>query len=74
MNKQLGIRFALVAAVVALYLVASHYNFHNSVLAPASVVAVALIMFWPRRDQEGGAGDGRSARAELHRAQEEARR
>mgnify|MGYP006897782234 CR=1 FL=1 len=74
MNKELGIRFALVAAVVVLYLVASHYNFHNSVLAPASVVAVALIMFWPRRDQEGGAGGGRSARAELHRAQEEARR
>lgn len=70
MNRDLGIRFALVAAVVVLYLVASHFNFHNSVLAPASVVAVALIMFWPRR----GDGDKHSARQAIQRAQEEARR
>lgn len=74
MNKELGVRFTLVATVVVLYLVASHYNFHNSVLAPASVVAVALIMFWPRRDAEGGAGEKHSARMEIQRAQEEARR
>lgn len=72
MNRDLGIRFALVAAVVVLYLVASHFNFHNSVLAPASVVAVALIMFWPRRGD--GDGDKHSARQAIQRAQEEARR
>lgn len=72
MNRDLGIRFTLVAAVVVLYLVASHFNFHNSVLAPASVVAVALIMFWPRRGD--GDGDKHSARQAIQRAQEEARR
>lgn len=72
MNRDLGIRFVLVAAVVVLYLVASHFNFHNSVLAPASVVAVALIMFWPRRGD--GDGDKHSARQAIQRAQEEARR
>lgn len=74
MNRDLGIRFALVAAVVVLYLVASHFNFHNSVLAPASVVAVALIMFWPRRGDGDGDGDKHSARQAIQRAQEEARR
>lgn len=70
MSKQLGVRMALVVAVVVLYLVAEHNDFHNAVVAPAAVVAVALIMFWPRRD--GGAS--RSARQELRRARQESRR
>lgn len=70
-SKDLGIRFALVAAVVVAYLVAAHYNFHNSVVAPVAVVAVALIMFWPRSSRHDGE---RSARRELRRARDEARR
>lgn len=71
MSKDLGIRFALVAAVVVAYLVAAHNNFHNSVVAPVAVAAVALIMFWPRRSHQQGQ---RSARRELRRASDDARR
>ncbi|MCP1386734.1 hypothetical protein M5J20_00765 [Corynebacterium sp. TA-R-1] len=51
MDKDLIIRVVLVVAIVAGYLVASRAEFYNSVIAPLAVVAVAVVMFWPRRQQ-----------------------
>lgn len=48
MDKDLRVRIGLVVLTVAAYLIANRFEFHNSVLAPVAVVAVALIMFWPR--------------------------
>ncbi|OFT57040.1 hypothetical protein HMPREF3151_08695 [Corynebacterium sp. HMSC05H05] len=49
MNKPLIIRFALVAVVVAIYLVASEAGWYPKLAGPLAVLAVAAVMFWPRR-------------------------
>lgn len=49
MNKPLIIRFGLVAVVVALYLVASLAGWYPKLAGPIAVIAVAAVMFWPRR-------------------------
>lgn len=59
MNKPLIIRFGLVAVVVALYLVASQAGWYPKLAGPIAVIAVAAVMFWPRR---GGGPKGPSRR------------
>lgn len=69
MDKDLITRIVLVIIAVALYLVASSMDFHNSIVAPLTVVVVALVMFWPRRT-----GERVSTREEIHRIREESKR
>ena len=45
MNKPLIIRFALVAVVVAIYLVASEAGWYPKLAGPLAVLAVAAVMF-----------------------------
>ena len=61
MNKPLMIRFGLVAVIVALYLVASQAGWHPKLAGPLAVLAVAAVMFWPRR----GRGPKGPSRREL---------
>ena len=49
MNKPLIIRFALVAVVVAIYLVASEAGWYPKLAGPLAVLAVAAVMVGPRR-------------------------
>ena len=58
MNKPLIIRFVLVAIVVAIYLVASQAGWYPKLAGPLAVLAVAAVMFWPRR-QSGAKGPSR---------------
>ena len=51
MNRSLIVRFVLVTAVVALYLIASQAGWYPKLAGPIAVVAVAAVMFWPRRDR-----------------------
>lgn len=58
MNKPLIIRFVLVAIVVAIFLVASQAGWYPKLAGPLAVLAVAAVMFWPRR-QRGPKGPSR---------------
>lgn len=69
MDKDLITRIVAVVLIVAAYLVASRFDFHNTVVAPLAVVAVALVMFWPRRGDKAP-----STRAEIKQIREEAKR
>lgn len=51
MNRSLIVRFVLVTVVVALYLIASQAGWYPKLAGPIAVVAVAAVMFWPRRDR-----------------------
>ncbi len=51
MNRSLIVRFVLVAVVVALYLIASQAGWYPKLAGPIAVVAVAAVMFWPRRER-----------------------
>lgn len=51
MNRSLIVRFVLVVVVVALYLIASQAGWYPKLAGPIAVVAVAAVMFWPRRDR-----------------------
>ncbi|WP_273407502.1 hypothetical protein [Corynebacterium ureicelerivorans] len=51
MNRSLIVRFVLVAVVVALDLIASQAGWYPKLAGPIAVVAVAAVMFWPRRDR-----------------------
>lgn len=51
MNRSLIVRFVLVAVVVTLYLIASQAGWYPKLAGPIAVVAVAAVMFWPRRDR-----------------------
>ena len=52
MNRSLIVRFVLVAVVVTLFLIASQAGWYPKLAGPIAVVAVAAVMFWPRRDRE----------------------
>ncbi|AIL97245.1 hypothetical protein [Corynebacterium ureicelerivorans] len=51
MNRSLIVRFVLVAVVVTLFLIASQAGWYPKLAGPIAVVAVAAVMFWPRRDR-----------------------
>lgn len=51
MNRSLIVRFVLVAVVVTLYLIASQAGWYPKLAGPIAVVAVAAVMFWPRRER-----------------------
>lgn len=70
MDRDLVTRICLVVAVVALYLLAARVDFYPNVVAPVVVVAVAVVMFWPRRTGE----QTPSARQELRQIREESKR
>lgn len=71
MDKDLMTRFVLVVVIVAAYLVVSRAEFHNAILAPLAVVAVAAVMFYPRRSEQA---DGKQAgRVSTREAQRELR-
>jgi len=58
MDRDLITRFALCAAIVGAFLVASITHFHVNVAGPLAVFGVAVVMFWPRHtddDPENGA-------------------
>lgn len=69
MDKDLLTRIVAVVLIVAAYLVASGLNFHSTIVAPLAVVAVALVMFWPRRGEKAP-----STRAEIKKIREENKR
>lgn len=69
MDKDLITRIVAVVVIVAAYLVASRLDFHNGIVAPLAVVAVAVVMFWPRRGEQAP-----STRAEIKRIREEQKR
>ena len=71
MNKPLIIRFALVAVVVAIYLVASEAGWYPKLAGPLAVLAVAAVMFGPRR---GGGPKGPSRRELLDDIRSEQRK
>lgn len=48
MDKSLVIRVGLVCLVVVLYLIASQAGFYPKASGPVAVIAVAVIMFWPK--------------------------
>ncbi|PLA38531.1 hypothetical protein CYJ46_02315 [Corynebacterium coyleae] len=50
MNKPLVTRIALVCVVVVVFLIASQQGWYPKLAGPLAVVAVAAVMFWPRRD------------------------
>ena len=60
MDKSLVTRFALVCLVVALVLVASQMGWYPKLVGPIAVIAVALIMFWPRSKNGVDQGPSRS--------------
>jgi len=70
-NKPLIIRFALVAVVVAIYLVASEAGWYPKLAGPLAVLTVAAVMFWPRR---GGGPKGPSRRELLDDIRSEQRK
>ncbi|MEH0147629.1 hypothetical protein V6D40_08150 [Corynebacterium sp. Q4381] len=69
MDRDLVTRIAAVVVIVAAYLVASRLEFHNEIAAPLAVVAVAVVMFWPRRGEHTP-----STRAEIKEIREEQKR
>lgn len=58
MEKSLATRLVLVCVVVAAVLVATQMGWYPKLVGPIAVIAVALIMFWPR--PKGGADQGPS--------------
>lgn len=52
MDKDLVTRIVLVVVTVALYIIASEVDFHTTIAAPIAVAIVALVMFWPRPQEE----------------------
>lgn len=54
MNKPLLIRVGLVCLVVAVYLIASEQGWYPKLAGPLAVLAVAAVMFWPRRGADKG--------------------
>lgn len=69
MDRDLVTRIAAVVVIVAAYLVASRLEFHETIVAPLAVVAVAVVMFWPRRGEQHP-----STRAEIKQIREEQKR
>lgn len=57
MDKDLLVRIALVVLVVGAYLIADRVGFHTVVVAPVTVVLVAVVMFWPRSTNRGDGTD-----------------
>lgn len=69
MDRDLVTRIVAVVVIVGAYLVASRFDFHNTIVAPLAVVAVAVVMFWPRRGDRAP-----STRAEIKQIREETKR
>lgn len=49
MDRDLLIRLALCSVLVVIVLVTASTRFYVNIVAPLCVVAVAVVMFWPRR-------------------------
>lgn len=60
MDKSLVTRFALVCLVVALLLVATQMGWYPKLVGPIAVIAVAVIMFWPKSNDGADRGPSRS--------------
>lgn len=70
MDKDLITRISLVVVAVALYLIAARVEFYPYVIAPITVVVVAVVMFWPRRTDSKHP----TTREEIRNIREETRR
>ncbi|MDY5784623.1 MULTISPECIES: hypothetical protein [unclassified Corynebacterium] len=58
MDRDLIARIVITSLLVAAFLVASMTGFHVTIVGPAVVIAIAVVMFWPRR------AEARSQRAD----------